>query len=467
MKFSMKKVFSVIVLGILLLFNMTACNTNEETSQMESSNLSESTENKEETSSELDKNETGVAVGSSVISWANMEVDQPDLNLTEDQKEVLRYFDSDYFEVYNYESLQKYPEIYRNAQISFAGTVIKMLETDDETYQCLVWMNGYLLDGVDELVQPTNEEFVVVSGKHPDDGRIIEGDWLEFCGRYIDVKSFDIDGKQEYYPYVTVNYTVGYGAVGPGSRFDFEDIERVAKIIFGENIKIKKPICGEDYELDRLHHAQYCFYLVTPDNQSNANFSRFEFSCNEGMIRDANSTEEEERRFFVSADFQHYIVTVYDRNLDLMYLEYYDRNFQKLWGREIEGIDTVSFDYTSQNIYLVADNDFYVIDTETGEDKIAPVMVGEKVKISVVKDGIIMIGTGNNDNIMKTDFEGNIIWKTSADIEVESCQMIQIIDGTMVADLLGTSSQVDHYVSKMVAVDSEGNIISEFFTTDF
>src|SRR5699024_9132727 len=138
--------------------------------------------------------------------------------------------------------------------------------------------------------------------------------------------------------------------------------------IFGKDIKLKEPVCGEDFELDELHSPQYAFYLVTPDNQSNANFSRFEFSRHNGFIRDANSTEDVERTLLVSADFQHYIVSIFDRNLNLTYLEYYDRDFQKLWSREFKDVDTISLDYTSKNIYLVANNDLYIMDTETGED---------------------------------------------------------------------------------------------------
>lgn len=64
---------------------------------------------------------------------------------------------------------------------------------------------------------------------------------------------------------------------------------------------------------------------------------------------------------------------------------------------------------------------------------------------------------------MKTDFEGNIIWKVSADMEVSSCDMIQIVNGTVVAKLgYQNYEPTFEYVSKMVAVDSEGNIVSEF-----
>ena len=184
MRTRVKKFLTLLVLGIFLLFSMTACGN--EGSHGKASSATETIQKNEEASSgtekTTEKNETGVALDGSVISWANMKIDNPDLQLTEDQIEVLKYFDNDYFWITNYDSLQRYPKIYRDAQIYFEGTVIQMLETDDETYQCLVWMNGYL-DEKGELIQPENQELVVVSGKHPEDARVVEGDWLIFYGR--------------------------------------------------------------------------------------------------------------------------------------------------------------------------------------------------------------------------------------------------------------------------------------------
>ncbi|MFR1796635.1 MAG: hypothetical protein ACLSWR_08900 [Ruthenibacterium sp.] len=420
---------------------------------------------------DLEKNETGVTVNGSVISWANMKVDNPNLQLSDEQLQVLQYFDNDYFSVGEYENLQRYPQIYRNAQISFHGIITKILQMDDETYECLFWMNGY----PDETTGAFNPDFVdtnkllVIRGKQPQNARVTVGDWIECNGRYLDVESFTIDGESAYYPVVSVNYTVPFGFTGVETRFDLSTIKSVAQAVFGEDIKIKEPVCGEDFELDALHPAQYFFYLVTPDNQSNSNFSQFEFSRMNGSIRDAKSTSDVERIFNVAADFEHYIVSVYDRNLHLMYLEYYDRDFQKLWSREFENVDSIPYDYTSQEIALVADNDLYIIDTQTGQDKMAPVLVGEKVSVNIMEDGIVLIGTGNKDNVMKTDRQGNVIWKASADMEVTSCNRLQIIDGNIIAELMETE-MVPVYGgeaemirrSDMVAIDSEGTIISQF-----
>jgi hypothetical protein len=77
----------------------------------------------------------------------------------------------------------------------------------------------------------------------------------------------------------------------------------------------------------------------------------------------------------------------------------------------------------------------YMIDTKTGEDKCPPTMVGEKISLDIVSDGVILIGPGNKDNVMKTDYEGKIIWKSSIDFEVKACDLFQIVNGNVVASL--------------------------------
>ena len=81
----MKKIFALFMTA-LLAFGMCSCAAE-----------------KESTGSQ---NENGVEVDGAVVSWGNLEIDNS--KLTEDQKEVLKYFDSDYFMINNYDSFQKY-----------------------------------------------------------------------------------------------------------------------------------------------------------------------------------------------------------------------------------------------------------------------------------------------------------------------------------------------------------------------
>lgn len=425
-------------------------------------------------SASSEKDETGINVDGSIISWANMKIDNPNLKLSDGQLQVLKYFDNDYLSVNTYENLQRYPKIYRNAQIYFDGVVTKILQMDDENYECLFWMGGWLGDDghlVESAVQ--KDKLLVLRGKQPANARVAVGDRLRCYGRYLDVQSFTVDGASAYYPTVSVNYTTAFSDEGASERFDLSTIQPVAKTILGNDIKIKEPVYGKDFTLDELHTPQYYFYLVTPDNQSNSNFSQFEFSRMEGFIRDAKSTVDMERLFHVAADFEHYIVSVYDRNLHLMYLEYYDRDYKKIWSREFENVDTVPYDYTTKEIALVADNDLYLIDTQTGKDLSKPVLVGEKVSVNIMSDGIVMIGTGNKDNVMKVDRLGSPLWKASVNLEVTECIGLQIIDGNVVAKLIHTEStpmpekygggeQLTAYRSDIAAIDNTGAVLSQF-----
>ena len=79
-----KKIMAIMLAGFLIL-SMTSCSK-------ESSPSTPVQNETEETSSKVEKNETGVEVDGSIISWGNLEVDNPDLNLTEDQIEVLKYY---------------------------------------------------------------------------------------------------------------------------------------------------------------------------------------------------------------------------------------------------------------------------------------------------------------------------------------------------------------------------------------
>lgn len=412
-------------------------------------------------------NKSGIEFDGSVISFANMKIDNPELKLTDGQKNVVKYFDNDYFIVNKYENLQKYPKIFREAQIYIYGTVTKILKADDSTYECLVEVfRAEEGDGIHSVYDST-DDFVVIYGNQPADGRITEGDELDIYGRYKDVQQFEIDGKSNYYPYISVNYTMPFLKSKDNNKFNLSQINEIAKVVFGNNIKIKEPVFEEDFILDNLHTPEYFFYIVTLDNQSNSNFKSFEFSRNEGFIRDCNSTESVERTINIAADFEHYIITVFDKNTHMVYLEYYDKDLNKLWSREFTETDNIAMDYTQDNIYLVADNDLYILNTSDGKDSSPSIMVGEKIKVNVIEDGIILIGTGNKDNIMKLDKKGNITWKVSADINVKYCKMIQNINDSVVVNLETEYDDNFNLTNKFVCVDNNGEITSQFIDQEY
>lgn len=415
--------------------------------------------NKDKEEPKKDKNETGIKVEESVVSWANMKIDNPDLKLTEDQKEVIKYFDTDYFQVGKYENLQRYPKIFDNSQITFNGEIIKTIKTTDDEYEFLMKMD----------MTSTDSNEIVIKGKQQEP-RLIEGDMIQVYGRYQGVNQYEIDGKSHSVPTVTVNNTVKYfiGTDSTGEKYTFDTLNTVAKAVFGKDIKMKEAQASIDYELGDMYSPQEHYFLITPNNQSNADFKEFEITSVNSMIRTAKPTGNSQKQIHVSADFKHYITTTYETSTKMLYMDYYDTDFKKVWGREFKNVDKVPYDYTSGSIYLVADNYLNMIDTKTGEDIQKPVMVGEKTKVQMTEDGAILIGTGNKDNIMKVDAKGQIIWTTSADIEVTDCHMMQIVNGNILVNLAsnifaeGSTNTITDSIRKIVAVDKDGKILQEF-----
>lgn len=452
MKLKKSKVLSILMcLFVLLSSVLTGCKNGEENT--------DTTADSTVVNQEDEHNQTGVSVDGVKVSWANMKIDNENLSLSEDQKTVLQYFDDDYLYIADYDSLQRYPDIFRHAQVDFEGGVVKVLETNDESYKCLVWLRNsdLMLEKFDSKNLP-NENFVV-TGKHPSSGRIIEGDFLHFYGRYNDVESQAIDGKEAYYPTISAFYTVS------GEKFDADYIKKTAKVVFGPDIKLEDPMSSPDYVLDINHPNGYLYYLVTLDNQTNANFSSFEFSRTNGFIRDANIKDGVEKTINISADFNHYIIIIRDSNLNTVYVEYFDRDLKKIWSREFEDTNNMKMDYTEDRMFLVTDNDLYYLDINTGEDIIPSVFVGKKIDVNLLEDGAILIGEGNKDNVMKVNLEGQIVWKTSVDLDVTGCTSLQMIDGNIIGYL---ESWLDsEYKQKMFCIDKDGNLVSEFECQNF
>jgi hypothetical protein len=168
-------------------------------------------------------NQTGVKVDDSVIGFANMEIDNPDLKLTEEQKLVVKYFDTDYFYIGDFKNLEKYPKAFRNAQIVLEVNVEKVIKQDDDTFECIArdineYTEGQRIIDMDESIIDFDSEgvriredllsidraggLIYLSGQQGD-ARVTNGDVFTFYGRYIDVEEKTIDGKTYQLPSCT------------------------------------------------------------------------------------------------------------------------------------------------------------------------------------------------------------------------------------------------------------------------
>lgn len=392
------------------------------------------------------------------IGLRNTKVDSERIT-TDEQKTVAQYFDNDYIDITKYEFLARYPSIFENAQICFTGTVQKIIKSTDTDYEILVWVgkneanyyyrNANMNVPYDEYKESTKDNLIIIKGKQTD-ARLVIGDEIVCYGRYTKIDTQSIDGTSYTIPTVNVYRTFFNKAIGSPNKFDDTFVKQVAKALFGNDIEVRNAKDGEDYDSTQgamnCNFTDYPFMICEPENQSNAKFTKYRFYLKQGIIEDAKSkssvchtgtdTDNTEiiRKIEFAPDFQHYLIYTFDTSLNSMSVAYYDSDFKKIWQRDFEETVNGVYDYTKSKFYIVANNDLYIIDMQTGEDVTKPSYVGEKTDIRKVADGLIMFSAEKSDSVMKTDLDGNIVWKTNImnDNYSGSSNTVQFVDDKII-----------------------------------
>ena len=359
------------------------------------------------------------------------------VELNDTEKLIVQYFDTDYFRA-PYSSLQRYPQVYKGAQINFLCYVTKIIESNDKEYTALVEYEAYKTP--EDFYNDTGN-FAVIKGTQSET-RIMEGDSLYLYGKYVDVNTYTVDGKSYTVPTVMVNrysYFMYYDIVRP--MYSMEEIRSMARYIFGDDLKLRyaQNSDREDGDIYDFESYEGLYYVAELDNQSNANFTKYMFFAGYGgYIIDCKSEYPIERNLTFSADFQHFYLEVFDYSLKVYTLECYDRELKKVWSREFDQTTSSVIDYTKDNIYLVANGSMYIIDAETGENAVEPKYVGAKSEIRKLEDGILLVSHKSADAIMKTDLVGNVLWTANLSYDMiepnspENIPVVQIIDGNYV-----------------------------------
>ena len=152
------------------------------------------------------------------------------------------------------------------------------------------------------------------------------------------------------------------------------------------------------------------------------NYSPYPFEGNETGIT---------RNIEFAPDFEHFFLFIYDTNHKILTLEYYDKDFNKIWSREFEETERTTYDFTENNIYLVANGYLYIINTSTGEDSFEKRYVGAKVNVRKLKDSLLLFEAGKTETVMKTDLQGNIKWTANVANETGAFE-IQIKNNTLI-----------------------------------
>lgn len=367
------------------------------------------------------------------------------------QQDILNYFDNDYFNIDGSEVLKKYPQIFKNTKIEISlAKIEKIIKSTNEEFEALITCGeGYNINETGSKIE------YIIRGKQLEE-RVAEDEYIQILGRYNDINTYQIDGTSYTVP------TIDIINISREERFGLTTIKNVAKYIFGNNIKITE-------EDDDMIEASYTIIL---DDQSNVNFKAFDMSRDEGYIaynsKYNNLSGNVSKSLCIAADFEHFIVKTIDRKLNQIYIDYYDKNFNKLWGREFNCKSTTvsPMDYNAKTMAKVVDNDLYLINLENGENIIEPIIVGEKMKINMVEDGIILFGDENKDTIMKVSFDGKIIFKVNADMSMAGLRDIntQFVEDRLIVKLLGDmeveGSTHLKPIEKYMVIDKNGNVES-------
>ena len=378
----------------------------------------------------------------------SIKIDTAEMTLSKEREMIIQYFDDDYLEVEEYEFLQRYPDIFTGVQVRVYGEVAKVVGMDDDTYQfvCTDYNDGYSMAVTASL-----------SGT-----RFIEGDWLSIYGRYLGEKQYEIDGKTYILPSIEAySKTALYemGMVYDFNLYDLDYIKTIAEAIFGSDIEIRKPMIGDEGFTETTDPSAFdLYYVVELEDQSNAKFSKYLLSRETGYIKDMKFSDNILRQIEFSADFEHFFLFTYDKSLETLTLEYYDHDLNKIWKREFSETTNAQYDYTKNNVYLIANNELYIINIETGEDTYSPVYVGERYDIRKMKDGILLLSRQKSDAVMKIDLQGNMVWKTNLSADIVGCSIQLVEDKIILGAWLDDESWLPHYI---VIDNATGSILQD------
>lgn len=368
--------------------------------------------------------------------------------LSDEQKIVREYFDNDYFEVTEYEYMNRYPQIYQDAKVTMRLSIESEISYSQEETVLLGWLRqdealfSYRGSNGDReysnYLKTVADQYVLI--KIPTqtiDMRIVKGDWINVWGTYTGLETAEIEGESKILPTVEVQQTIVAQYFDAAQCFDEKFVTKVAKILFGEDAQVREPVAGVDYEpIQRDYDNPYL--LCEVKNQSGENL-QYRLYLKLGHIEDARyetyyDYDSITSDLEFSEDLQAFHIFIYDTEKGNCLLECFDRDLNTKWTREFafEGMNIGTYDYTDSNIYLAANNDIYIINTETGEDRYPAQFVGEKTDVRKLEDGVLLLNTGKTDAFMMLNLDGTILWKQNAHHDISQYTAIQVVNDKIV-----------------------------------
>lgn len=337
--------------------------------------------------------------------------------LTDLQKELyLCNYYSTFHEIYAETAsiIQRYPDIFQNMKIKFDGTVERIVKSDAESYEILVRISTAAYH------ESYDAPLFYVTGAQAEK-RIIQGDKISFYGIFDNVNNYTIGEMNYYIPHITVE-AFSIGEYTNISYIDITTAKEIATAMFGENCTIKENDYG---------------YLEIEIYNPSTKFKNFVLS-NQGVLSMQNTYDEDNYNMSASydveymPDLQSFLVITRDYKYEYDYeydfdrfrnysttIEYFDKEWNRIWTRNFDNSFPDNLDYTTNNIYYTTNDKLYIINLQTGKDSFSPVMIGESEYLKKTQDGIISVPPIGKD-ITYFDNKGSIRWSSPLNISNSS-----------------------------------------------
>ena len=403
-------------------------------------------------------------------SFNYMILNKDNMNLTDNQKLVLDYFDYSYQYYSNMddETINRYPSLFKNLKICIWGKIAKILKSDDNFYSAL-------LEVLADAGGPVYVSSVVNITGQQQTNRFVVGDYVTIYGNYDTSVQQEYEGTTK--TMAKINVTKWYV---DQNKFSNDQLRIIAKTIFGDNIKFGEiegcaynPYC-EGYP---VRDGQAFGLKVKLEDPKNSNYTEFNIFrsgsifevgyCNpDNYIRKCSDGLPQ---MYVAADFQHFIVITYETATETAYLEYYDTSFNKIWRKEVDKVGSQDsaykgyLDYNDKAIILIMDGYLHYIDINNGNNIIEPLLIGKDHKVTMFKKYVMLTGIDKKDFIEIMDYDGKIIKKydlKSTNIDSITTTSTQMIDGKITIIVSGYDKEYNHY-TRVIRLDDNLDIIYE------
>ena len=412
----MKKILAVLA-ALVLLLSTAACSA-KESNQGDSQTTGQA---EQTTKAEAE------SVSAEDYGFFSMNPYDETLKLNDRQKTILKYFDDSFIEIGFTDTLARNPKKLRGMKVYMFVSIQKILESTDESFT-IVGTESFGNGDVPENLATDYNHAVVIKGPQPDE-RFMVGDIMMFYGVFEDIEAYTIDSVSYQLPTIQVYDTNSITYEGDYPFID--ELDDIAKMIFGDDVVTRDAKEGIDYEIDELHG--YDPFKIIELSSSDSEIA-FEMDPYGEKIIKRGSTKKDCVSVLPAADFEHFYFYTQNLSSGTGKIEYMTKDFKPVWSvaveaveNEYESFDPVVFDYNCETFMYMLGSDLHIVDVSSGEEKVSPVYVGERIKLAIGGDGCaILCGKGSKDNFIKVDPDGKILWKASVPFEVESCDSIQV-----------------------------------------